>query len=149
MSNFLTQGRTALLAALKADPEIAARVKTYFEFGPGLRRRPSFEPALCPVLSLSPSEARSEPVANIEREVRQRLLIELATDGQDAAQCEELLALVTDRVNACNETALGLSSEGLASLRVAQASLSPRPGSDAARPLWKASVEVELLWRRR
>ena len=56
MSNFLTDGRLALLAALRADAAISALVRTWFEFGPGLIRRHDVEPALCPVLGVAPAE---------------------------------------------------------------------------------------------
>ena len=149
MSNFLTDGRLALIAALKADEDIESRVKTYFEFGPGLRRRHGLEPALCPVLSVAPAEGAQTPVANVEREVRQMLHVELATDGQDVEPCEELVALVLARVDACNETLLGLASDGLTSLRAGTITWSALPREDSARLMWTAAVEVELVWRRR
>jgi len=148
MSNFLTDGRLALLSALRADAAIDALVKTWFEFGPGLARRHELEPALCPVLSVAPAQSAPQEIANVEREVPQMLRIEVATAGQDAAPCEELVVLVLARVWACNDTNLGLAAEGLAALRVRSVRWTPQPRADAARLIWTAALDVELLWRR-
>ena len=148
MSNFLTDGRLGLIAALQGDPEIDGRVKTYFDFGPGLRRRHDLEPALCPALSVVPAEGAEGRIANVEREIPQVLHLEVATDGQDAQPCEELVALVLARVNACNETCLGLAAEGLTGLRVRAIRWSIVPREGAGRIIWTAAIEVELRWRR-
>jgi hypothetical protein len=147
MSNFLTDGRLGLMAALQGDAAIDARVRSYFDFGPGLRRRPALEPALCPALSLAPAEAAEERVANVEREVPQLLRVEVATAGQDVQPCEELAALVIARVNACNSDCLGLAADGLTGLRVRAVRWDALPRPEAARILWTAAIEVELLWR--
>ncbi len=149
MSNFLTDGREALLAALKADAQIDDRVKTYYEFGAGLQQRAAPEPASCPALSLSPSDVRRLPVANVEREIPQSLRIRITTAGQDVEPCEELAALVMACVEKANETAFGLTSEGLTGLRVRSVTWGARPREGAASVLWTATLEVELLWRRR
>ncbi len=148
MSNFFTDGRLGLIAALQGDPEIDGRVRTYFDFGPGLARRRALEPAQCPALSVAPAGAAERRVANVEREVPQALSIELATCGQDVAPCEELAALVIARVHACNGECLGLAADGLTGLRVAGVSWRVEPDEASARPIWIAAVEVELLWRR-
>jgi hypothetical protein len=148
MSNFLTDGRLALLGALRADAAISALVRTWFEFGPGLARRYDVEPARCPVLSGAPAEGAPRRVANVESEVPQVLQVEVATAGQDAAPCEELVALVLACVDAANADCLGLAAEGLAGLRVRSVRWAAQPKPDAARPIWTAAVEVELLWRR-
>ena len=147
MSNFLTDGRAALVAALKADAAIDALVKTYFEFGPGLRRRYELAPAACPALSVLPAEASESHLANVEREVPQRLRIEVATDGQDAAPCEELAALVLARLHACRAGCLGLAADGLTGLRVGSVAWAALPRQDGARLVWTAAIDVELLWR--
>ncbi|MCD6416738.1 MAG: hypothetical protein J7M08_08605 [Planctomycetes bacterium] len=149
MSNFLTQGRTALLGALKDDEEINSRVRTYLAFGPGLKRRAELTAALCPALTLTPGRTDQAQVANVERELAQRLAVEVAVAGQDVAPCEELAALVLDRVLASSETCLGLSGEGLTALRARSVQLEAQPAEDAAHLIWKARVAVELLWRRR
>lgn len=148
MSNFLTDGRLALLTALQADAGIDARVKTWFDFGPGLSRRHAVEPAVCPALSLAPAEGSEQTVANVETEFPQILRIEVATAGQDAAPCEDLVALVVQQVAAAREGCLGLAAEGLAGLSVRTVRWACEPAEAAARILWKATVEVELLWRR-
>jgi hypothetical protein len=148
MANFLTDGRLAMVGALRDDTEIARRVRTWFDFGPGLQRRYSLEPALCPALSVSPAEGTQAAVANVERETVQTLRVEAATDGQDVAPCEELAALILARVEACNEECLGLASDGLTGLRVRSVAWASRPRQDGARLIWTASIQVELLWRR-
>ena len=147
MSNFLTDGRLGLIAALQADSEIDSRVKTYFDFGSGLRRRRALEPALCPALSVAPAEGAETRPANVEREVRQVLRIEVATDGQDAQPCEELVALVLARVDASNENVLGLESDGLAGLYARAVRWDVVPAEGSARVMWTAAVDVELHWR--
>jgi len=148
MSNFLTRGRLALLAALKENPELAERVRSWHEFGPGLLRASSFRPAACPALSVAPAHVAHVPVANVQREVRQVLRIGLATRGQDAEPCEHLVALVLDAVEAGNADCLGLADEGLAALRVRSATWSSASDGSAAPAMWTADVLVELLWRR-
>ena len=148
MSNFLTEGRTALVEALKADASLEAAVKTWFDFGPGLRRRAEPEPASCPALSVMPAGVNQLFVANVERELPQALRIEVTTDGQDPGPCEELAALVLACVEDCNETCLGLAADGLTGVRVGGVTFAPLPRAGAARPLWRGDVEVELLWRR-
>jgi hypothetical protein len=148
MGNFFTDGRLALIAALQADAEIDGRIRTYFDFGPGLRRRNALQPAFCPALSVAPAEGAERRVANVEREIPQVFRVELATAGQDVAPCEELTALVLARVAACNQTRLGLAPEGLTGLRVRTIAWQTVPGPEEARLLWTATIEVELLWRR-
>ncbi|MFW6189039.1 MAG: hypothetical protein ACOC7T_01280 [Planctomycetota bacterium] len=148
MSNFFTDGRLGLVAELQGDPEIDGRVKTWFDYGPGLARRHGLEPALCPVLAVAPAEGRPRPVANVERQVAQVLGVQVATDGADVAPCEELAALVVARVQAADATKLGLAAEGLTALRVPSVTWASHPRQDAARLIWAAEVEVELLWRR-
>jgi len=148
MSSYLTDGRTALLAALKADADIQSRVKTWFEAGPGLRRRERVEPAWCPAISVRPAGVRRTPVANIETEVVQSIRIEVLTDGQDAEPCEQLAALVLDCVKDRDQTCLGLADEGLAAVRARSVELAPMPNLRTARPLWSGAVDVELTWRR-
>jgi len=147
MSNLFTDGRLALLAALQDDPAIAGSVKTWFDFGPGLRRRVNLEPAACPALSLAPDEAAELWMANVERELPQRLRVEVATAGQDVAPCEELAALVLARVHAANQDCLGLASDGLTGLRVRAITWAALPKQEAAQSIWTAAVHVELLWR--
>jgi len=147
MSSFLTDGRAALIAALRSDATIARRVRTFFDSGPGVRRRRTLSPAACPVLGVSPAGAAVSATANVEREVVQTLQVEVATDGQDAAPCEELVALVMARVEACDESGLGLTASGLADVRTRSVTWSALPDPGAARVIWTAGVEVELLWR--
>ena len=148
MSNFLTDGRLGLIAALQGDAQIDSRVKTYIEFGPGLRRRYAVEPSLCPALSVAPADGTERPIANVEREIPQALRIQVVTAGQDVQPCEELAALVIECVHACNQDRLGLAADGLTALRVRSIQWSALPDEHGPRILWSAAIEVELLWRR-
>lgn len=148
MSNYLTDGRTALIDALKADADVDARVRTYFTFGPGLAERRALEPAACPALTVLPGGARPARVANVEREVPQALRVEVTTAGQDAAPCEELAALVLDRLRACDQDCMGLGAQGLAGVLAGPVTWHIRPAPDAPSPTWVATIEVTLLWRR-
>jgi len=148
MACFLTQGRLALLDALKNDAGLAAQVATWQEFGPGLRRRLALAPSACPMLSLAPAQGRVEQPANAQREISQALRIDLATDGQDSVPIEELAALVIDRVHACNQDAMGLASQGLRSVRLSDMAWRIQPMGDESRVLWTASLTVVLTWRR-
>ena len=148
MSNFLTDGRMALLEALRDDAGIASRVKTWFEFGPGLRRRFNIEPGACPLLALSPAEGDAVRTANALTDVAQRLRIEVATDGQDAEPVEELVALLIVRLQACGEDCLGLADDGLAGVDVEGITWRPEPDASGARVVWVAGIGVALLWKR-
>ena len=148
MANFLTQGRTALLDALKDDTQIAAIVKTWVEFGPGLQRRFQFEPAACPLLALSPADGDALRMANALTDITQRLRIEVATDGQDAQPVEELVSLVIERVKASAASCLGLAEDGLAGIGVERIAWRPLPDATGARVMWTARVGIALLWKR-
>jgi hypothetical protein len=148
LSNFLTEGRLALLAALQGDDRLAALVRTWFDYGPGLLRRRRLDPALCPVLALAPAEGASRQATNAHREVPQVLNLELATAGQDVEPCEELCARVLACVDACNEANLGLADEGLTALHVSSMRWAYTPDSEAQSMTWSVAIEVELLWRR-
>jgi len=148
MANFLTDGRDALLDALKADVQIAARVKTWFEFGAGLRRRFRMEPADCPLLALSPAGGDALRTCNALTDLSQRLRIEVATDGQDAEPCEELVALVLDRIVACDSTCLGLAGDGVTGLEVEGITWRPVPAAGDARILWSARIDMAIAWKR-
>jgi len=148
MGNFLTDGRRALLEALKDDPQIASRVRSWFEFGPGLERRYGLEPAACPLLALSPALGESARTANALSDVVQRLRLEVATAGQDAGPCEELVALVLQRLQACDESRLGLAAEGLVGVSVGALRWRALPQRSGPRLLWTATLDVALEWKR-
>ncbi len=148
MTNIFTDGRTALVAALQADDEVASRVKTWFDFGPGLTRRRSLEPSACPALSVAPAQDTEGYAANVERESTQVLEVEVAAAGQDVAPCEDLVGAVMACVETENGTCLNLAAEGLTGLRIRTVRWAAIPGRDAARIVWTAAIQVELLWRR-
>jgi len=148
VANYLTQGRTALLDALRADATMAAGVKTWFEFAADIRRRYALEPSACPLAALYPAAGQAVRTSNGFRDVVQRLTLDLATDGQDAEPCEELLAAALDRLAACDETCLDLAAEGLTGLDVEEFTLRMLPEPAGARVLWHARITVALHWER-
>jgi len=148
MANFLTDGRLALLDALQADAILSDRVRTWNEFGPGLRRRARVEPASCPVCSVTPLEGGEDQAFNVLREIPQLLRVEMATAGQDAAPCEELVAAAVGVVDSERDSALGLSGAGLQGLSITGLDWRARPEDDAPRVIWLAALTVRLLWIR-
>jgi len=148
MPNFLTDGRLALLDALKNDPDISSAVKNWFEYGSGLKRRCELEAALCPFLALAPEEGKVEQVANVQRQIPQVLRIDLATEGQNASPIEALAALVIERVRQCNEDCLGLAGNGLAAVQLRGVKWEAVPAKSGPRLIWTAGIRVRLLWRR-
>ena len=148
MANFLTDGRAALLAKLKADVQIASKVKTWFEFGAGLTQRYNLEPSACPLVALSPADGDAVRTANAYTDVTQRLRIELATDGQDAEPCEELVSLVLARLQACDADALGMSADGVVGVDVEGIRWRAVPDRSGARVVWAANVDIAILWKR-
>ena len=148
MANFLTDGRTALLDALKDDEAIAARVRTWREFGPGLRQRLAVEPAYCPLLALYPAEGDQNPRFNAANQTTHGLLLRIVTSGQNAEPCEELAALVLERIAACRAPLAGLADVGLKDIRVSSIRWDPHPAADGAHLMWEALVGVRLVWIR-
>ena len=151
MANFLTDGRTALLRALQDDPTLSARVRTWFTWGPGLRHRYAIEPANCPLLSLVPAELDQEQLSNAAERFPQDVQIGIATDGQDAEPCEELVAAalgVVDRANQYSDL-LGLSSEGLAQVVPVSITWRAVPDEQGARIQWHALLMARMIWLRR
>lgn len=148
MDNFLTTGRTALLNALKGDPDISAAVRNWFDYGRGLERRPELEPALCPFLCVTPEEGEVHRVANVRRRIPQVLSVDVATAGQSAAPAESLAALVIERVRRCNENCLGLADVGLAAVEVEGVRWEAVPGRSAAQLIWTVQIRIRLAWRR-
>jgi len=148
MNNFLTDARVALLAALQADAGIDALVRTWREFGPGLRERMAIEPAYCPLLALYP--AGGEPFArfNAASHIAQDLALRIVTAGQDASAAEELVALVVARIDSCRDGLLGLASEGLKDVRVLSIRWTPEPSPGGARVMWDVALQVRILWIR-
>ena len=68
---------------------------------------------------------------------------------QRALKGEELVALVLNRVRACNESCLGLAADGMTGLRVRRIVWAAVPREEGARLIWTAAIDVELLWRRK
>jgi hypothetical protein len=149
MSAFFTDGRTALLAALQADATLSANVRSWFGWGPGLRRRYDIRPADCPLCSVVPAEMDVEQVANVVRSVPQDVEIGIATDGPDAAPCEELVCAALDVLAQADAGKLGLSSEGLSSVEVVRITWRAVERKDSPRVRWEAAITARINWLRR
>ena len=148
MANFLTDGRTALLAALKGDAAIDALVKTWREFGPGLRERLAPEPAYCPLVALYPASGEVLPRFNAANEIAQELVVRIVTDGQDAAGAEEIAALIIARIDASRSGLLDLAGDGLKDMRIVSMRWEPAPSEEGPRLLWNVTVLVAFVWIR-
>jgi hypothetical protein len=95
-----------------------------------------------------PLEGGENQEFNVLRELPQLLQVEMATAGQDAAPCEELVAAAIGVVQSARGTALGLEAEGLQGLSITGLTWKAHPGEDSPRPLWLAALSVRLLWVR-
>jgi len=145
---WLTVGRKTLLAALQADATLDAGIREWFTWGPGIRKRFKLEPSVCPLLSLVPAELREDDLSNITDQFPQDVEIGIATDGQDAGPCEALVAAAVGVVNEENRSALGLSGEGLASVRVISVRWAAQVDEKDPRVRWLAEIVVRLMWFR-
>jgi len=147
VSNILTDGRTALLAALKADMSIAALVKTWWEFNRPLIQRFEVEPAACTAYALHPGPiVEPDERYNAAYDLRQQVIVLITSDGQVPDPCEELVMLTIKRVRACRDGGmLGLSADGLANLR-AGANVEPWEHPTSARLMWQAAMTITLDW---
>jgi len=145
---FFTAGRLALLAALRADETLAARVRTWFTWGPGLHRRCDVRPADCPACSVVPAELDVDQVANVVRAIPQDVEIGIATDGQDAAPCEELVSAVLDVLCDAARSRLSLGDEGLCSVEVMRITWRAAETARAPRVRWEARITARLVWMR-
>ena len=148
MSAYFTTGRTALLAALQAEATLAASVKKWFTWGPGLRRRYDIRPADCPLVSIVPAELDVDQVANVVKAVPQDLEVGMATDGQDATACEELVCAVLDVLAAADRSKLDLADGGLSAIDVLGVHWRTVESRKDARLRWEAVVHVRIHWLR-
>lgn len=148
MANFLSTGRAAVLAALKADADIASRVKTWFEFNRSLQQRFTIEPAECTAYALHPGRiVEPDDRYNAAYDMRQEIIVLITTDGQQPDANEELIALTFAQVRESREAMFGLSDAGLKNIR-ASASLEPWERENSPRLMWQATVTITLEWIR-
>jgi len=149
MTNNFTAARLALIDALKANATLSANVRTWFEWGPGLLKRYNIEPSACPLVSVVPAELDEDQLANVVRSIPQDLEIGIATDGQDAAPCEELVCAALDVLHEQGRACLGLSSEGVTSIDVMRIVWRAVEEQGAPRLRWEALITTRINWMRR
>ncbi len=148
MSNFLSDGRAALLAALKGDGSIVSLVRTWFEFNRDLIHRFDIKPADCTAYSLHPGRiVEPDDRYNAAYDFGQDIIVIVTTDGMQPDPCEELIALTLARVRAARDNMLGLASEGLKNI-VPSATLVPWEQETTARLMWQATITIQLRWIR-
>lgn len=145
---FFTAGRLALLEALQDDSTLTAAVRTWFDWGPGLRRRHDVSPALCPAVSVAPAALEPELITNVIQAVPQELEVRIVTDGQDAAPCEELVQAALDVLAGAAQTRLGLADQGLSTVEVRHVGWRAVPDEKDPRVRWEALINVRLHWFR-
>lgn len=149
MANFLTTGRQAFVAVLKADPTLSTTVKTWFEWAGGLRKRKALEVMNCPLISIAPAEGSVDRNANVIRDIPYVLQVDIADEGDDVSSVEEMLAAAIEVVDAASHTRLGLAdSDGLANVEVAGISWLAMPEETGDRIIWVASMKVRLTYKR-
>lgn len=146
--SFLTTARLALLARLQADETLAANVRTWFDWGPGLKKRFNIEPATCPLVTVVPAELSSDLAANVVSAIPQDIEIGIATAGQDAAPSELLAAAVLDVVAAANADCLAMSGDGVHGLDVLRVDWQAAESTKAANYRWEVSITIRINWRR-
>lgn len=144
-SNWLTDGRLAMLDRLQSNSTLSSTIKTWYEWGPGLIER--FDPldhAACPQLSVVPASLSEEEPTNITNRYPQELDIGVATSGQDAEPLEELVTEVLSEIAAARADGLGL--DGLANVELDRVRWAARPSEEGADIIWMASHIVTLTW---
>jgi hypothetical protein len=149
MTCFLTDARLALIDLLKADVTLAAAVKSWFTFGSGLLKRFDILPSNCPLVSVVPAELAEDEISNAAVSWPQDLEIGIATDGQDAAPCEELVVAALDVVLAANQSCLDLAGDGVTGVSVERLRWAAIETEKDARLRWEALITVRIHWMRR
>lgn len=147
-SNFLTDGRQALVAALQADATLDAGVDKWWIWGGGLIQRYDVVPANCPLCTVVPAGLDEDQIANVVRGVGQDVEIGFATAdaGHAAEPCEELVAAALEVLNAARDTHLGLYADGLNLIEVLGVRWRAVQSEEAARLIWEAVITVRLHW---
>ena len=150
MACFLTTARLALLAALQADATLNAAIRTWFDWGPGLRKRYEIAPRNCPLLSVLPAELDADQFANVMARLPQDLEIGIAVDGPDVAPLEELVAAALDVIQAESRTCLSvaLAEDGLTGIEILRVEWEAVPDKDTGRVVWLAIITARINWMR-
>ena len=149
MSNFLTQGRQTLLAELQADATLDDEVTTWFDWGAGIRKRYNLEPATCPLVSVVPADLESDSGedTNVLDAYPQMVEVGVATAGQNAEPCENLVVTCLDVIRAADRDCMGLAEDGLNSVRLVDAAFAAKPKEEGKRIVWLAALTCRLAWR--
>ncbi len=148
MACFLTTARLALLGKLQADATLNADIKTWFTWGPGIRRKHDLTPAVCPALSVAPAELDVDQSSNMAAGYPQDLEVGIATLGQDAAPCEELVAAAVDVVAAANRSSLDALA-GVTGVEIRSARWMAVEDEPKGRVRWEAQLVVRIQHMRR
>lgn len=146
--NFLTQGREALIEDLKASTLYDARIKAWFEFGGGLRRRLLVDRAHCPYCAVYPIEGEESFEANVLRSIPHLCQVEFGAARQNAGQVEALQTEFYDVLKDAREDHLGLTGEGLTAIEVSQTTYEMRPDKDGSELIWTVANTVVLRFNR-
>ena len=154
---FLTAGRQALIATLKADPVLAAHVRTesrWIEFEESLWNRYLIVPSRCPFVAVSPATGNMEESANWLKDYPQTLRVAMGTLARDLALMEEMLTRVYHTIEGGQQTCFGLAARGLANVTCGGTRWYARPtdrtskGEEAGYFVWLTATDVLLQWHR-
>ncbi|HUS81922.1 MAG TPA: hypothetical protein VM013_01525 [Dehalococcoidia bacterium] len=148
MANFLTDGRTAVIAALQGDATIGPLVKTWRDWGPGLRERFLVDAAHCPLVAIYPSDATLDYRYDIGKDLPQDLIMRVVA-AEHPADAEEIIAPAITRVELSTVNMLGLVGEGLKDIVIQSWRWAAYRDEKAALVLWDVAVILRLLWVRR
>ncbi len=149
MANILTTARRGILAALEGDAQIAGLVKTWARFEGKLLSPLEIAPQDCTVYALYPGgTVEPDQVANAFYNLEQHVGFRITAEGDDPEPCEELVELTHIRVRALDDTALGMSDEGLMSVR-SSATIQGYRDLEQKWLMWQATGTIRVRWMRR
>lgn len=138
-----------MLAALQADATLSTKVRMWYSWGEGLLQRYQIEPSDCPLVSLTPAQLDEDELSNAARSWPQDVEIGIATDGQDAEPCEELVAAVLDVVLAQSDACLGLCADGVSGLNLVSIRWQTEKNQKDPSIRWVCILVVRINWMRR
>ena len=145
---FLTRGRQALIAALKADVCLNSLVKRWFTFAEGLLERVDLRPADCPQIQVYPAEGAVDVPINVYDHFTYDINVGMATDWQNVAPCFRILCAVLRVVRTAGRSRLGLTGDCLLSVVPLRFQFKPYQSDTDPRIRWQCILAVRFSWNR-
>lgn len=101
------------------------------------------------MLSVTPAQLDEDELSNAARSWPQDVEIGIATDGQDAEPCEELVVATLDVILAQSEACLGLCADGVSGLNLVAIRWQAVENEKDASVRWNCILTVRINWMRR